>query len=67
MGNRCLNDLFNYCDGVPKEGDKPTTSIIGLANGCVKDPATCKSYLRETEKDKLYLTTPQKGKTKDAK
>lgn len=44
---RCLNDLFAYCEGTPKEGMEKTESPIGLANGCTKTPETCGHYLKE--------------------
>ena len=44
MGNRCVNDLFDYCSGEPKRGEpsKPLGPGLYLGSGsCKLDPKTC--------------------------
>lgn len=55
---RCLNDLFAYCKGTPKEREvlDLTQSIVHLGNGCTKDLKTCGHYLKESEQ---HPTTPK--------
>lgn len=50
-GFHCLNDFFNYCNGTPKAGEKPTELLIGLGNGCIHDPKTCRHFVSAKDKD----------------
>ncbi len=67
MGNRCLNDMFNYCTGEPKVGKDSATSIIGLGNGCTKDPATCGNFFKEEMKQPETKESRKRSKNENQK
>ncbi len=56
MFYRCLNDFFAYCEGTPKENDKPIESAYML-NRCSKDPKTCGHCRKES--NHFAPTTPK--------
>lgn len=70
---RCVNNLFDYCSGVPEWGKSPKELGPGLypaGGSCKLDPKTCEKHqtLREQLDARInQLTREETGKPKRQK